>query len=60
MQTPHFLQKLVYGDATADSLDDIWRGESIRRMRSLMKEGRNSELALCRNCSFLYVNDWTI
>lgn len=54
------LQKYILGDVKKETLEHIWNGEKIKELRYLMKTCRNKDIKLCKGCSFLYVNDWTI
>lgn len=40
----------VIGDATQESLADIWRGERMTRLRQLLRERRLDEFAPCAQC----------
>jgi radical SAM protein with 4Fe4S-binding SPASM domain len=42
--------KLHIGDASRQSLQEIWDGEPLRRLRELHESGRSGEIELCRNC----------
>lgn len=54
------LQKYVLGDVKKDSLEKIWNNNEIMRLRNLMNSGENKYIPLCKDCSFLYVDDWKI
>lgn len=41
---------LRVGDASVQSLADIWHGEPLRRLRELHEQGRSGELDPCRHC----------
>lgn len=40
----------VIGDAKKDSLSSIWKGEKMRKFRSLVKEGRLDDFEPCKSC----------
>jgi MoaA/NifB/PqqE/SkfB family radical SAM enzyme len=42
--------RLQVGDASRQSLDEIWNGEPLRRLRELHESGRSGELDVCRGC----------
>jgi radical SAM protein with 4Fe4S-binding SPASM domain len=42
--------RLRVGDASKQSIEEIWQGEELRRLRTLHEEGRSGEIDLCRNC----------
>jgi len=44
-------KRWVIGDATRESLADIWRGASMEAMRQVQRDGRQDEMAPCRGCS---------
>ncbi len=47
--------ELVVGDlAAGDTLQSIWRGEKLRALRTIHREGRTAELPICRDC-----RNWT-
>ena len=41
---------LQVGDATKQSIEEIWKGEPLRRLRALHEQGRSGEIPLCRDC----------
>ena len=43
-------RKTECGDVNKQSLQDIWNGEDLRRLRLLHLDGRRQEIASCRNC----------
>lgn len=43
--------KVVVGDVSKESIQDIWNGEAMTRIRQKMVENRYEELELCRNCN---------
>jgi hypothetical protein len=42
--------KLHVGDASQQSLVDIWNGAPLARLRELHEQGRSGEIDLCRHC----------
>ncbi|MBI4552401.1 MAG: SPASM domain-containing protein [Candidatus Latescibacteria bacterium] len=42
---------VVVGDVSAQSIQDIWNGEALSRVRQTMIENRYEELDLCRHCN---------
>jgi hypothetical protein len=40
----------VIGDVTTDSVLDIWNGETNRKYRNLLAQGRRKEILLCSRC----------
>jgi len=42
--------RLHVGDANEQTLDEIWNGEPLRRLRALHEQGRSGDLDICRNC----------
>jgi hypothetical protein len=42
--------RLQVGDASRQSLAEIWHGEPLRRLRELHEQGRSGELDPCRGC----------
>ncbi len=42
--------KLQIGDASRQSLHEIWHGEPLRRLRELHESRRSDEIDLCRGC----------
>jgi len=42
--------KLHIGDASKQSIDEIWNGEQLQRLRDLHEQGRSGEIDMCRNC----------
>lgn len=43
--------KVVVGDVSKESIQDIWNGEAITRVREKMMGDRYEELELCRHCN---------
>jgi len=41
----------IMGDASRQSLSDIWNGDTINRHRRLLREKREKESVICRGCS---------
>ncbi len=41
---------LVVGNVKEESIESIWKGEEMTKMRELHKTGRSHEIELCRNC----------
>lgn len=39
------------GNLREESLVDIWRGDRLRRLRTLHRDGRSGEVPLCANCT---------
>ena len=54
------LQKYVLGDVRENRMEQIWNGEKMKELRRLMKSGENACIPLCKGCTFLSVDDWTI
>jgi MoaA/NifB/PqqE/SkfB family radical SAM enzyme len=48
-----FFGKLKVGDASKDPVARIWNGESLQRLRGLMKSGEVDDLIPCRTCDIL-------
>lgn len=42
--------RLDVGNATQQTLEEIWHGEPLRRLRTLHEQGRSGEIDICRNC----------
>ncbi|MBK8101111.1 MAG: radical SAM protein [Planctomycetes bacterium] len=42
--------KLQVGDASKQSIAEIWHGEPLRRLRQLHEQGRSGDIELCRGC----------
>lgn len=42
--------RLQVGDATRRSIEAIWHGDELRRLRELHESGRSGEIDLCRGC----------
>lgn len=42
--------RLHVGDASRQTLAEIWHGEPLRRLRELHEAGRSDEIDLCRGC----------
>jgi radical SAM protein with 4Fe4S-binding SPASM domain len=42
--------QLQIGNAKEQSLEEIWNGEPLARLRRLHEEGRSDEIDLCRGC----------
>lgn len=40
------------GDASRENVFDIWRSEEFKRLRALLREGRRSEISLCKACDW--------
>ena len=40
----------VVGDLTKQSIQEIWHGKKMNEYRNLFREGRQSEILLCKNC----------
>ena len=49
-------RRLVMGDASKDSLSDIWLGEEYRKLRSAHLEGRYRDVEACASCSVPYLS----
>ncbi len=47
-----WLQKLQTGDANAQSLESVWKGEPLRKIRKMHIENRTDELPLCPTCNY--------
>ena len=47
-------KEAVVGDLRTETLGDIWRGETLRAFQLAHLERRASQLAACRNCTFLH------
>jgi radical SAM protein with 4Fe4S-binding SPASM domain len=41
---------LEVGNVRTDSVEEIWRGEPLRRLRELHEQGRSAEIPLCKGC----------
>jgi hypothetical protein len=41
---------LEVGDASRSTIEEIWNGEPLRRLRDLHENGRSGEIPLCRDC----------
>lgn len=54
----------IVGDAREQSIEEIWRGESLRALRQLHLGGNACEIAACNGCSYKskasreYVGGW--
>lgn len=46
--------ELIIGDLATESLQEIWRGERLRRLRRIHLEGRVAELPICHACKNWY------
>lgn len=42
---------IVLGNAYKDSIEDIWKGEQMKKLRTLHIEGRSHEIEMCRRCT---------
>jgi radical SAM protein with 4Fe4S-binding SPASM domain len=42
--------KLQVGDANTQTIEEIWQGDPLARLRRLHEQGRSGEIELCRNC----------
>ena len=49
-----FNEEYIIGDVSRESLAAIWNGERLVALRKALVEGRNAEVALCRDCDILY------
>lgn len=54
------LQKMPLGDVKTESLETIWNNNRIRNLRSSIARKANRTSKLCKDCSAMYVNSWTI
>lgn len=54
------LQKMPVGDVKTHSIETIWNNTRIRKLRSSVASNANCKSKLCKGCSVLYVNNWTI
>lgn len=41
---------LHIGDASKQSVEEIWNGEPLAKLRELHEQGRSGEIEMCRNC----------
>lgn len=48
-------QELITGDTNINTIKDIWRGDKLKHLRQMHKEGREKELPLCGSCNYW---DW--
>lgn len=48
----HHFDAPPVGDLRTQSLDEVWNGESMRRLRRLHAAGRGDEIPACRACHF--------
>ncbi len=46
-----FNSTIIIGDVTKQSIEEIWHGEIIGKLRKLHLEGKSNEIPLCRNCN---------
>lgn len=46
----------VIGDATIQSLEEIWNGTSLKDLKELHRQGNFSAIAICANCTNNYHN----
>jgi hypothetical protein len=49
-------RRLIMGDATAETLADIWRGPAYQRLRQAHTSGHYEQMAACRACSVPYLS----
>ena len=42
----------VIGDVNEQTIEEIWKGPELERLRSLHKQGRFGEIDLCRECNY--------
>jgi hypothetical protein len=47
-------KEAVVGDLKTETLAEVWRGAALRDFQLAHLEGRKSELAACKNCTFLH------
>ncbi len=47
-------KEAVVGDLRHETLAEVWRGQRLRDFQVAHLEGRKSELAACRNCTYLH------
>ena len=47
-------KEAVVGDLKTETLMEVWRGAALRDFQLAHLEGRKSELAACKNCTFLH------
>jgi MoaA/NifB/PqqE/SkfB family radical SAM enzyme len=47
-------KEAVVGDLKVETLAQVWRGAALRDFQLAHLEGRKSELAACKNCTFLH------
>ena len=45
---------LLVGDLTTSTLKEIWKGEELKAVRTLLTSGRFRNLTLCKNCFYAY------
>ncbi|MCO4783740.1 MAG: SPASM domain-containing protein [Candidatus Cloacimonetes bacterium] len=43
-------QKFVVGDATKDSLKDIWKNKRMTAMRTVQEKDQHDKIDICKNC----------
>ena len=46
-----FNASMPVGDVTTQSLEEIWKGNALSKVRALLISGRQSEIPLCRGCN---------
>ncbi|MEN6404244.1 MAG: SPASM domain-containing protein, partial [Armatimonadia bacterium] len=48
------------GDANVTPLRELWQGQRLREIRTLLSQGKAAALPLCRNCAMgrKYPVDW--
>ncbi len=47
-------QGYAIGNATENTVSEIWQGEKMQHMRTMHRNGRFKELSLCRDCANSY------
>ncbi|MBN1433985.1 SPASM domain-containing protein [Candidatus Fermentibacterales bacterium] len=43
--------ELIVGDLNRQTIEEVWRGETLTRLRRLHAQGRHREIDLCEPCS---------
>ncbi|MFX1385281.1 MAG: radical SAM/SPASM domain-containing protein [Promethearchaeota archaeon] len=45
------IKMCVLGNAYKDSIEDVWKGKDLTKLRKLHIEGRSHEIEMCRRCT---------
>lgn len=54
------LQKMTLGNVGDETITAIWNNDDMKRLRTLIANGKNKETLLCRNCSAVNTDAWMI